>query len=54
MRLKKYELLDTDNISKELEEELQCAEQVIMKFGYPHGKDGDQYLIIYALFKIRR
>lgn len=53
MRIKKFELLPTDNINKDIEDELRYAYQVIMKFGYPHGKDGDEYLIIYALFKIR-
>ncbi len=33
-----------------IDEELAHADRVVMKFGYPNGKDSDEVLIIYALF----
>lgn len=54
MRIKYWEIKETEYIPKDIADELQFADDVIMKFGYPHGKDGDEFLMIYALYRIRR
>ena len=35
-------------------QELKDADQVVMKLGYPHGKDAEECLIIYALINERK
>ncbi len=52
MILRKYVIKDIyyDDAFKHAIEELRGANQVVMKLGYPDGKDTDECLVIYALY----
>lgn len=56
-KIKEYIITDTHirydktDDFKKLKEEIQSAIDIKMKLGYPFGKDAEQCLIVYVIFK---